>query len=137
MIQTNVVDGFIELIDEKLKEQLPFPCVVRGIPTGDDYPLITIEEISNIDTNLLPFSERRSNIGIEINIYTKRLTVDGNTYNERQVANAIRSVIGTAIAEAGLRRVSDVPTPNVDTTLYRQTMRFNGGFDIYRNHFIY
>ena len=137
MIQTNVVDGFIELIDEKLKEQLPFPCVVRGILTGDDYPLITIEETSNIDTNLLPFIERRSKIGIEINIYTKCLTVDGSMYDERQVANAIRSVIGTAIAEVGLMRVNDVIEPNKDTTIYKQTMRFNGGFDIYRNHFIY
>lgn len=104
-------------------------------PTGKKYPLVVVREASNTSRNDTKFFyEKQSNIAIEINIYTTPMQIGGEYVGEEDVARIVMQEVSFVMEEYyGLKRVTCIPTPNIDETIYRVTMRYVGTISDYRN----
>lgn len=99
----------VEVLTEYPQTQKKFPCIV-------------ITEMSN---NADPFTKdtsgyKYSDVSIEVNIFT---TGDTRMSKAKKLRNEIDVILSD---EYGMLRAFSDRTPNVDTDIYRYTMRFNG-----------
>lgn len=87
------------------------------------FPCVTIVEESNTtyqqsqDTSL---KENHANIMYAINIYTN------NQNGKKQKAKAIAEVVDVAMQNMNLTRTFSSAVPNIERTVYRYTLRYEG-----------
>ncbi|MEG0552436.1 MAG: hypothetical protein RR533_02740 [Carnobacterium sp.] len=113
---------------ETIRLKSKFSPYVKPILTGSDYPIVVIESVENTTLQRLNGGlESISLIGIEINIYTKQMTVGTTTYMAVNVAKEIRNIVDEVCTDMfDMKRVLCKPTPNLDNgAIYRLTMRYN------------
>lgn len=91
--------------------------------------LVVIEEIDNrINSATTRYEETISNISFEVNIYCPNDEINGEEViskmeQARELRKLVDDVLGTYFK---LNRIFCQPTPNLDNTIYRITMRYNG-----------
>ena len=93
----------------------------RFDPSPASFPFISVEEIDS--ANLLKYqdntnAERYTEVTYEVNICT-------NDKLKKSTAKAIAQVVDTAMNGMKFLRLSKTPTPNIDRTVYRLTMRYS------------
>lgn len=103
--------------------------------TPQSFPHISIEEIDNsVITSASSTSDREfaANVTYTVNIYT-------NTKKAKSDAKALAEVVSDAFTAMGFARSMRQPMPNIDRTIYRLLMRFQGvvwkGFDGVDGHY--
>lgn len=95
----------------------------ESVDVPESFPCVTIEEIANAtlqrtqDTSL---EEHYATIGYAVNVFTN----NGST--KKSTAKKIANVADKAMQECMFNRTLMTPTPNVDRTIYRITMRYEG-----------
>lgn len=78
-----------------------------------------------------------STLTIEIDIYAQDKTVGTKKLSGMTIANEIEEHIKKLMGEYyGFKRIFDQPTPNIDNTVYRITMRYNVNVNERLNQFI-
>lgn len=108
---------------------------VYSKPSGDTYPMIVITPIENSSLDRSKnFEERKSLIGIEINIYTTPKVINEEYLDEIQISEYIQDEISNIMENHfSALRVTCQPTPNIDESLYRILMRYNLTISDFRN----
>lgn len=97
---------------------------IRGesIDVPKAFPCVTVEEISNSvleRTQTESLTENHAVLGYQINIYT-------NNSTKKSLAKQIANIVDAAMGDLKFTRTLRTPTPNIDTTIYRLTMRYEG-----------
>lgn len=123
-------------ITEKLNEMSRPECDVRTqLEEQITKNLVVVEEINNIiDTATTRYEETTSGLTFEINIYipnnviisTNPLEALSKTEQARELRKMVDEVMGGYYK---MRRTFCQPTPNLDKTIYRITMRYDVGFN--------
>lgn len=129
MINEHAFDIVYETLKEYLKNYSVYDPIVKTTPSGSEYPLVVVEEVDNFIKDRTAYgNESTSMMCIEVNVYADKKTVSNTkSVAGRTIAREIRNHVETVLGDFfGMVRVSSRPTPNIDTTLYRYTMRYNG-----------
>jgi len=125
-------------INSQISKKISYVVKVKDTPSGTDFPLVIIQRILSNQPkkdfgNINSFSTQT----YEIDIYAKSKTVGTTTYSARTIAVEIEDVIYEYMSgELGATCTYVGPTPNVDTDVYRITMRFTKTSNDRRNRFI-
>lgn len=107
------------------------PLVLRKvIRQADKFPLVTIIEEENSfssATTRNKVQEVVSNLYYEINIYATDIKTKDKTISNVVITDELKKLVDDVMSvHYGLRRTSCRPTPNLDSTIYRITMRYEG-----------
>ena len=103
-----------------------FPGIdIKGesVDVPESFPCVTIEEIANTTlarTQDESLEEHHATLGYAINVFTN------TTNTKKSVAKKIANVADNAMQELMFTRTFKSPTPNVDRTIFRLTMRYEG-----------
>ena len=113
-----------------LKEYLSFKSLYSPFVTSNSnmniFPKVVVEMADDreIKTDTKRFNVISSKY-IEINIYAQDKTVGTKKVSGRTIAREIETHIKNYMGEyLNFKRTLDTPTPNLDTTVYRITMRY-------------
>lgn len=88
-------------------------------PIPDRFPCVFIEEINNYTVSLNGSNEDEvANVSMEINIFSNLQT------GKKSQCKAIMNTIDEHMTSRGFVRLMCQPTPNLDTTVYRMTARY-------------
>lgn len=137
MMNLAVYETLFQLFKQYVNAHSEIPIKVLKKPNTQDFPKVVLTEITNIAaSNSRYLMESYSVVGYEIDIYAIDLVVDGVSNDSMEVARYIESLVADFMEhEIGLKRVMAQPSPNIDDTIYRITMRYNGNISDYRGHF--
>ena len=124
----NLVDDLITFLNT-----LTFSDTVKDIREAYSkkkpvYPMISVDEINNATRTALVGEERLSNLGYQIDVYSK----DMYPRSGRDICRGIVSIVDTNLqSQYGMKRVSyvEIPDPN-DTTVFRITLRYTCILDV-------
>lgn len=102
------------------------------------FPLITIEEITNtLSQRTLGGNESISTVVYEINIYAINKIINKEEVGNMTIARQLSALVDNVLGEHfRMRRIYNSPTPNIDTTIYRITMRYEKNLFDNRGKFI-
>ena len=112
--------------------------VVKPFASGNEFPYVVFEKINDIERE--SDSSRNTVISVvefEINKYAKDISIQNKRISGRSVATEIEEVIKRYMGDRlGFKRSYDRPTPNIDETVYRITMRYQVKLNERRKYFI-
>lgn len=131
---TDLYDTVKTELKNYLEKNSEYKPKVKSLPTGEDFPKVVLEDISDIETGS-DFGKINafSSVVYEINIYAK----GSRTASERTIAREIKDHVTVVMRDIlGMKRIYCEPTPNVDTNIYRYTMRYQVLRNDRRNKFI-
>lgn len=130
-------DGLYKSLNEYIKANSKIRATVLRKPNSNIFPKIVIEEIASAARGFNgSYMESYSDITYEINIYTKTQEIDGSIEDSMDIARYLQSLISDFMEyHFRAKRVFCSPTPNIDDTVYRITMRYVTQASDYRGHF--
>ena len=124
-LQTNLPDYGIEITKLSKKQ-------------ADRFPLVVFTEEDNVlSTTTLNREETFSDLYYEINIYTRDKVINGEKCYAIDIARQISAEIDKVLnKQYHMDRLFCRPTPNLDNSIYRITMRYSVGLNDNRVKFI-
>lgn len=129
----------------KLKEHLQGSLDKYGIEItkmskqeADRFPLVVFTETDNVlEFSTLNREETHSKLYYEINIYTRDKVINGEKCYAMEIAREISMEVDNLLnRKYHMERISCSPTPNLDNSIYRITMRYSVGLNDNRVKFI-
>jgi hypothetical protein len=98
----------------------------KSLKESDKFPLITITEDDNvnelIDTRHIETTDK---IYISVNIYAQDKAVGNTTVSNVNIARELAELVDRVLGKAyRMERTSCKPTPNLDDSIYRITMKY-------------
>lgn len=123
-----VIQEYKQYLETKSK----YKPKVMSMPKGNYFPKVVITKIDDRETGKSTYGlDRKSNITLEIDIYAKEQGV-----SEVTIANELEEITKEYMGlHLGMKRTLDKPTPNIDTSVYRITMRYEAVMNEIRNVF--
>lgn len=125
-------------LKEYLSIHSAYTPLVKTFASGDTFPYVVFEKSNDIEYA----SDKQKNTVIstveyEINIYAKEQTLQNKRVAGRSIAAEIEEHIKSYMGGIlGYKRTYDKPTPNIDSTVYRITMRYLVNLNETRKYFI-
>ena len=103
------------------------PKVLKDTPPDNKFPLIIIKQIrDDLYSENLDKTDQRFYLGYEIDIYT----INKSNIAKQTIASELKKLLNDIFDEHyGMNRKFNQQTPNVDTDVYRWTMRFESKID--------
>ena len=136
----DVYDILYQNLKKHLKENLGYDFEITKLSKkqADRFPLIVFTEEDNaLSSSTLRKEETQSNLYYEINIFTRDKTINGKKYYAIEIARDISSHIDMVLGKKyRMNRLFCRPTPNLDDSIYRITMRYSVRLDDNRVKFI-
>ena len=117
------------------------PTVVKkALRESKKFPLITIVEENNVfksGTTNYKKQERIDSIYWEVNIYATDIKSSKKTISNAEICDNLKVLVDNVMSRKyRLTRLSCRPTPNLDDTIYRVTMRYTCDLLTNRNKII-
>lgn len=112
-------------LKEKIEKVYPLSKVQKDYqPTSNTFPTITLYELDNAEfSHTLDYTERKSNIAVQIDIYT----VGGTRETQaKEIADKVSKVMEE---KWHTKREYSKPMINADMNIYRYTMRYSFKID--------
>lgn len=133
-------DAIYNDLKEYLKSASEYEVNVTkySIKEADRFPLVIITEEDNVlEDSTFSKLETTSRLYYEINIYTKDLVISNEIVPAMKVAREISQKVDYLLGyKLKMDRLSCRPTPNLDDSIYRITIRYSVGFNDNRIKFI-
>lgn len=136
----NIVDKIYPNLKEYLTEKSQYsPRILqKAIKQSDKFPLVTIIESDNsndiVDTN---FMESTDNVDLTIDIYTQDKTLENSIISCVSISNELVGLTDYILSKKyRFRRVFCKRTPNLDSSIYRVTMKYTKKVITSKNLFI-
>ena len=125
-----VFERTYDSLEERLTCDENISVKVYKKATGKVYPMVVVKQI-----NYSHFSKtyKTSVLGVEVDIFAKEAMMNGERKLVLEVAEYISSIVDEHMSGMGYMLRGCVPTPHVDDTIYRITMRYDATIDDYRN----
>lgn len=112
----------------------------KALRTSNKYPLVTLEETDNtfnFGTTRNRKQEIVSNLFYEINIYAVDVKQNNGTISNVIITQELEKLVDDVMSTYfGLKRTSCRPTPNLEDTIRRVTMKYEGKVFENRNRLI-
>lgn len=112
----------------------------KALRTSNKYPLVTLEEADNtfnFGTTRNRKQEIVSNLFYEINIYAVDVKQNNGTISNVIITQELEKLVDDVMSTYfGLKRTSCRPTPNLEDTIRRVTMKYEGKVFENRNRLI-
>ena len=134
----SIVKGVKDGVTPFLQENSLYKPLVKTSATGDTYPMVVIEKSSDreVESDNTRFNVL-SQIEIELNIYAKDMTIENKKVSAKSVAEEIEENIKRYMGGVlHVKRTYDSPTPNIDLTISRITMRYIVKLNERRNYIL-
>lgn len=122
-------------IYKDLKEYILAHCqyspniIKKSVNQFKKFPLITlVEENNQFDSGNLQYKARDviDTLYWEVNIYATDKGVNGKTISNAEICDELKYLVDEVMSKRyRLTRLSCRPTPNLDDTIYRITMRYS------------
>lgn len=98
----------------------------KSLKESDKFPLITITEDDNVNELVdTKFLESTDKIYLTVNIYAQDKAVGNTTVSNVNIARELAALVDKVIGRKyRMIRTSCRPTPNLDNTIYRITMKY-------------
>lgn len=121
-----------------LKENSDYKPLTTTIVSTDKYPKVVISKADDRESKSDTFRRNViSDLVFEIDIYAKDKVIGNKTISSRIIATELENLIKRYMGDmCGFKRTLDKPTPNIDTTIYRVTMRYSASYNDKRNVFL-
>lgn len=136
----DVYDILYQNLKKHLKENLGYDFEITKLSKKqtDRFPLVVFTEEDNaLSFSTLRREETQSILYYEINIFTTDKTISGKKYYAVDIARDISRHIDTVLNKKyHMDRLFCRPTPNLDDSIYRITMRYSVRLDDNRVKFI-
>lgn len=118
-----------------LTEMSEYDPLITTIVGTDKYPKVVISKADDREIKNDTFRMTVvSSLVFEIDIYTKDKVIGNKTVSSRVIATELEDLIKRYMGDmCGFKRTLDKPTPNIDTSIYRITMRYSGTYNDKRN----
>lgn len=120
-IENMVIDTVSKAVKDAYSATYPGLTIQgRSVDVPESFPCVTVEEIGNTvyrktqDESV----ENEATVTYDINVYTN----NGST--KKSAAKKIANTVDTAMKGLNFTRLLKTPTPNVDRTIYRYTLRY-------------
>lgn len=123
----NFVYDVIKLQLEEVLKDYEIIVLKKSKQEEDRFPLVVVTEEDNfISSSTLNNEETNSKLYYEINIYARDKIVNGDLMYDMEIARKIASEIDAVLnLKYKFNRISCRPTPNLDDSIYRITMRYS------------
>ena len=130
----DLADEIASYLREYLKTYNRYKPTVSTLPKGSTFPKVVFECIDNRSSGRTScLLETHSSVTYEIDIFAK----EKNGISERTIARDIANDIDHVMSRIlGLKRILKKPTPDIDVSIYRITLRYTGIINDQRNCFI-
>lgn len=141
-MNTDLTTHIYKVLKEYLSVNSKFnPTVVKkSLKQSNKFPLVVLTEENNIfKEGTLKYKSREiiDTIYWEINIYAIDESNGKKIVSNAEICDELKSLIDDVMSKRyGLTRVSCRPTPNLDETIYRITMRYSGDVFVNKNRII-
>lgn len=133
-----MIDEVRNGLKQYLLENSAYAPLVKTKASGDIFPYVVFEKSNDVEhasDNLR--NTVISSLEFEINIYAKEKTIKNKKVSDRVIATEIEECIKSYMGGVlGYKRTYDKATPNIDTTVYRITMRYQVKLNERRKYFI-
>ncbi len=126
----NLTNKVYDVLNEYLVTKSQYsPRVLRkALKQTEKFPVVVLTEINNIpiqQTTKTRFRETVSNIYYEINIYARDMAVGIDTISNAEICNELKVLVDKVMnGYFQFERTLCEPTPNLDNTVYRITLRY-------------
>lgn len=125
-------------LDDFLLEKSKYAPLLTTVPSDGTFPNVVIEKI---DDREQACDNTRNSVfsawSLELNIYAISTTYENKKISARSVAVELEELISYYMGEKmGFQRTYDKPSPNVDQSVYRITIRFQMKINNKRNSFV-
>lgn len=137
-VTNNIYKDLKSYLVEKSKYN---PTVVRkSLKQSDKFPLVVLTEYNNVfKTGTLHYKSREviDSIYWEVNIYATDKVIDNSIISNSEICDELKYLIDNIMSKRyELTRISCSPTPNLDETIYRITMRYSADILVNKNRII-
>lgn len=105
------------------------PLVVKSnTNTAPYFPLITaqLSNITNTDYSTIDKIENHNELYLTIDIYTKDKTIDNDKIASQLINDELTNLTMKFFESINMKMTLCRPTPNLDTSILRRTMQFQG-----------
>lgn len=129
-MNTNLTDKVYDVLNEYIVSRSSYsPRVLKkALKQTDKFPVVILSEINNMpiqQTTKTRFRETVSNIYYEVNIYARDMAVGTNTISNAEICNELKVLTDKVMnGYFQFERTLSEPTPNLDNTVYRITLRY-------------
>lgn len=130
MINIDLYDEMFDYLSAYIKKDDAYGCLItkQSLQESNRFPLIVFTESQNLlyraDTT---FRETLSRAYYEVNIYAKDKSVGKSKKYAMEIAKDLSQQVDYVLGNKyKLSRTYCSPTPNIDNTIYRITMRYEG-----------
>lgn len=98
----------------------------KSLKESDKFPLITVTEDDNVNEIVdTRFRESTDKMYFSVNIYAQDKAVENTTVSNVNIARELASMVDEIMGKKyKMKRTSCKPTPNLDDTIYRITMKY-------------
>lgn len=119
-------------LKEYLERNSKFKPKVMNSPKGNYFPKVVVMKIDDREISSTTLRlDVKSSITFEIDIFAKEQGVSEVSI-AAEIEELVKEYMGTI---CGFKRTLDKPTPNIDTSVYRITMRYTANLNEFRNVF--
>ena len=131
---TELSDYVFKYLKNYLQEKNEYTPVVSTLSKGTKFPLVVFDIADDKESDRSTHRiDSFSSIVYEIDIYAKAKDNISERTIARSIEKDIKHVMGKVL---GLRRILDKPTPDVDVSVYRITLRYAGTIYDQRDCFV-
>lgn len=128
VINLDVYDKIYNILKKFLTEESLYNPLVskEELRQSNRFPLVVFtEEDNSYLTGTTRFEETKSRLNFEINIYTTDTKVENSIVSKKEIAKELIALVDNVMGyNLRMIRRSCRPTPNLDKTIYRVTMRY-------------
>lgn len=133
VINLEIYDKIFNILKKFLADESQYNPIVskQELRQTDKFPLVVItEEDNSYLTGTTRFEETKSRLEYEINVYATDKNINGNIVAKQVIARELVGLIDNVMSyNLRMIRRSCRPTPNLDNSIYRITIRYRANLN--------
>lgn len=133
IINLEIYDKIFNILKKFLTDESQYNPIVskQELRQTDKFPLVVItEEDNSYLTGTTRFEETKSRLEYEINVYATDKNINGNIVAKQEIARELVGLIDNVMSyNLRMTRRSCRPTPNLDNSIYRITIRYRANLN--------
>lgn len=133
IINLEIYDKIFNILKKFLADESQYNPIVskQELRQSDKFPLVVItEEDNSYLTGTTRFEETKSRLEYEINVYATDKNINGNIVAKQVIARELVGLIDNVMSyNLRMIRRSCRPTPNLDNSIYRITIRYRANLN--------
>ena len=140
VMNIDVYDKVYKVLKKFIEENTEYNVYVTKLPieNSNKFPQVVLtEENNSLNTATTRYEETKSLLSYEVNIYAQDKAIGGKKISRIKIARELQQLVDNVLGyNYRMNRILCSPTPNIDTNIYRITMRYTVTLDDNRIKFM-